>query len=110
MTMITHEKISLKARQLWQNRGCPSDHDTEIWLEAERELNAAPADKTSPGQDSAATDDAAPQLSPVQAKRKSIKATVKKDAARAPQYPRHTGTKPVPAETGKPLWPRPHSS
>lgn len=34
----THEQISRRAQQLWENGGRPSERDEEIWLEAERQL------------------------------------------------------------------------
>lgn len=34
----THEDITLRAILLWQNYGQPEGRDTEIWLEAERQL------------------------------------------------------------------------
>ena len=34
----THEEIAVEAEVLWRQRGCPRDHDLEIWLEAERQL------------------------------------------------------------------------
>lgn len=33
-----HEDITLRAILLWQNYGKPEGRDTEIWLEAERQL------------------------------------------------------------------------
>ncbi len=36
----THKDIARQARQLWQDRGCPDGKDMELWLEAERMLNA----------------------------------------------------------------------
>lgn len=35
----TQEEITTRARQIWQERGCPSDRDLEIWVEAERQLS-----------------------------------------------------------------------
>jgi hypothetical protein len=34
----THEQVSRRAQQLWENGGRPSGRDEEIWLEAERQL------------------------------------------------------------------------
>lgn len=36
----THEQISQRAEELWKKQGCPTDRDEEIWLEAERQLQA----------------------------------------------------------------------
>jgi len=35
---ILHEQISLRAYQLWQERGCPVGSDQEDWFRAEEEL------------------------------------------------------------------------
>lgn len=36
----THEEISQKARELWENYGRPAGRDEEIWFEAERALQS----------------------------------------------------------------------
>lgn len=43
----TQEEITARARQIWQDRGCPSDRDLEIWVEAERQLS--PSGRASSG-------------------------------------------------------------
>lgn len=35
---LTHDDISARARQLWENAGQPTGRDEEFWLQAEREL------------------------------------------------------------------------
>lgn len=35
---LTQEDISQRARELWESYGRPDGRDTEIWLEAERQL------------------------------------------------------------------------
>ena len=113
MTTPTHDEISQEAQQLWQNCGCPAGRDTEIWLKAERKLNEGPAADTFAARASAETaaeSEVEYHLSPAQSEQKSIQAAVQKEDARAPQVPHHTGPKTKPAETGKPLWTRPHSS
>lgn len=113
MTTPTHDEISLQARQLWRNRGCPAGSDTEIWLEAERELNgdlAADTFTARAGAGTAAESEVEYHLSPAQTEQKSIQAALQKEDARAPQVSHHTGPKTKPTESGKPLWPRPHSS
>ena len=113
MKTPTYDEISKEAQRLWENRGCPTDRDTEIWLEAERKLNEEPPTNTFTAR---ATAEAASEsevenlLSPAESEQMSIQAAVQKENARAPQVPRHTGPKPKTAETGKPLWNRPHSS
>jgi hypothetical protein len=37
---MDHDKIAARAAQLWRERGQPSGQDNEIWLEAERSLQA----------------------------------------------------------------------
>lgn len=36
----THDEISQKAKELWENYGRPSGRDEEIWFEAERALQS----------------------------------------------------------------------
>jgi hypothetical protein len=38
LATVTHEDISARARQLWENAGRPVGRDDEFWLQAEREL------------------------------------------------------------------------
>jgi hypothetical protein len=38
MNHPSHDDISIAAHSLWKDRGCPQGIDTEIWLEAERQL------------------------------------------------------------------------
>ncbi len=40
-TIPLQEKISERAQELWEGYGRPADRDTEIWLEAERQLLSA---------------------------------------------------------------------
>jgi hypothetical protein len=113
MSTPTHDEISLEAQKLWQNRGCPDGCDNEIWLEAERKLMEAPAANTFVARTSAeaASEREVEKLpSPIEQEQMSTQEALQKENARAPQTPRHTGPKPKTAETGKPLWNRPHSS
>jgi hypothetical protein len=34
----THDEIALCAYSLWQQQGCPSNHELENWLQAEMQL------------------------------------------------------------------------
>lgn len=136
----THDEIAAKAHALWEQRGHPTGSDNEIWLEAERLLKAEapaapsatakPTEKTAtpavasfPKPTPAAAPTAqtnttikapaagAPAAAPsVPPAREAELATAQKEAARAAQVPHHTGPKQKPAETGKPVWPKPHSS
>ena len=113
MTTPTHDEISLEAQQLWQNCGCPADRDTEIWLKAERKLKDGPATNKFAARvtaEAAAESEVENLLSPAESEQMSIQTAMQKEDARAPQVPHHTGPKTTPAETGKPLWNRPHSS
>lgn len=110
MITPTHDEISLQAKQLWRNRGCPAGSDTEIWLEAERALTGGPAVDTRGSAETTAAGEVEYHLSPAQTEQKSIRTEMLKEGARAPQVPHHTGPKTKPCESGKPLWPRPHSS
>jgi hypothetical protein len=37
-TSLSHEEISKRARQIWEQRGRPAGQENEHWLQAEREL------------------------------------------------------------------------
>jgi len=37
---VTHEAITVRARELWEELGCPENCDESIWLEAEAEIRA----------------------------------------------------------------------
>jgi hypothetical protein len=34
----TKQSISARAREIWEQHGCPSDRDLEFWLQAESEI------------------------------------------------------------------------
>lgn len=113
MTTLTHDQIAQEAQQLWQQWGCPADRDTEIWLEAERKLKEAPTDEKFTARasaEAASESEVENLLAPAESEQKSIQAAMQKENARAPKSPRHTAPKTKPAEVGKPLWDRPHSS
>ena len=44
----THDAITQRAHEIWKGRGAPEGHDTEIWLEAERQLSTLPAETNTP--------------------------------------------------------------
>src|SRR5688572_1584376 len=106
MNTPTHEEISRHARTLWQDRGCPEGIDTEIWLEAERQLawDTAVADRGKPGPGSfterAKAETAAESMveyhiSPAVSEEKAIKAAQVKEA-RTPKTPARSAPKPKP--------------
>jgi hypothetical protein len=39
-TVDLHDEIAMRAREIWEVKGCPADRDLEIWLSAEREMAA----------------------------------------------------------------------
>jgi hypothetical protein len=111
MITPTHHEISLAAQKLWQDRGCPTDRDDEIWLDAEQMLIEDPVADTFVARtraETAAESEVEYHLSPAQTEQKSIQAAMQKEVARAQQVPNHTGPKAKPPETGKPLWTHPH--
>lgn len=119
MNSPAHNEIARQASQLWHDRGCPAGCDTAIWLEAEQKLiesrSARPEPKADTFADRAqhvtASDNLIGyQLPPAATEQEAIQAVQQKKDARAPQEPHHTGPKNRPAETGKPVWSRPHSS
>jgi hypothetical protein len=132
----THEEITRRAQEIWQKSGSPGGRDTEIWLEAERELTGASdhsADSESESEkyesprttseskgavkladriksETAAETTVEHHISPAIPDEEAIKAALQKKEARAPKTPTKIAPKSQPAETGKPLWDRPHSS
>ena len=126
----THEEVTRRAEEIWSARGRPSGQDEEIWHEAERQLKAAsvknaPSEAQGrgngnsqaseattgagvrPSESSRPAEAASPPPSPAET---SAKASQQKKTARAPKLPGKTAPKSPPAETGKPLWDKPHSS
>lgn len=130
----THDEIAQRAQEIWRGYGSPSGRDTEIWLEAERQLtenseNSAESDSTqyesprttseSKGavrladqltSETAAESIVEHHISPAIPDDDAVRAALQKKEARAPKTPTKTAPKAQPAETGKPLWDRPHSS
>lgn len=56
----THDAIARRAQQIWENLGRPGDRDVEIWLQAERELEAQPSGRAAQNAPSAETAPAEP--------------------------------------------------
>lgn len=93
----THEEIARCAEQIWQDRGHPAGCDTEIWLEAERQLTLQTAGTPvtlGEGQSDHA---------------QAEKASEQRKAALAPISPSKSAPPKHVPETGKPLWKKPHS-
>jgi hypothetical protein len=132
MNAPTHEEVTQRAQELWQARGSPGGRDTEIWLEAERQLltptvtiRNAPSATLGRGngnsQSSATAADpkaddlaaghssghAAPGPSPGEITAKTLQ---RKKEARSPQFPdAKSAHPPTPPQSGKPIWDKPHS-
>jgi hypothetical protein len=119
MKTPTHNEIAERAHNLWKDRGCPEGSDIEIWLEAERQLSENSAQDVGPErkpfaerakEETAAESVVEYQISPAIPQHEAIKAAIQKEEARSPQEPKKTAPKEKPAETGKPLWRKPHSA
>jgi DUF2934 family protein len=134
MNSPTHHDISQRAHQLWLEQGSPAGRDTEIWLEAERQIASAGApdsgsapehqeasrttteSKGASGLAARVKSETASErrvenhAAPVMPEKEAVKAAVQKKSARAPKVAVKMGVKAKPPETGKPLWDRPHSS
>ena len=100
----THDDIARQAHHLWEERGCPDGCDTDIWLEAERRMKASGREENS------AKRNGGSEGASVSSRREAVATDLQKQSARAPQVPHHTAPKGKPAETGKPLWDKPHSN
>ena len=131
----THEEIAHRAQEIWQQSGTPNGRDTEIWLEAERQLMAGTEDPdsgsashespktTSESKGAVTLADRESETSSrsivehhITPSAHSIldeseaKAALQKQEARAPRSPTKNAPKSPPSPTGKPLWDKPHSS
>jgi hypothetical protein len=112
----THEEISLRAYQLWKERGAEHGNDQELWFEAERQLQAAAAFEADENQGHAPPADGNPEPkaqvahspSVVDAKQQQIEQ--QKKAARAPMVPTHAAPAAKPPVSRKPIYPVQHSS
>ena len=130
----THEAVKHRAQQIWRERGCPEGCDTQIWLEAERQLAMTASSQNTPsnpqgrgdGNSQAGSGPADPKVAPPTHERPSDAASatpphptpgesaalsaLQKKSARAPKQPRKTAPTAKPPESGKPIWDKPHSS
>lgn len=94
MNTPTHAEIALQAEYLWRARGSPVGCDSEIWLEARRELSqrTPPTDDRKPDSftERAKTETAAEsvveyQISPAGSEQEAIQAALQKPDGRAPK-------------------------
>lgn len=123
----THEEVTQRAQEIWQTRGRPGGCDTEIWLDAERQLSVnasapnSPSATTGRGNGNSqssvtAADPKAADLTPGHSipspnpAETATKVLQQIKEARAPQFPAKAALKMMPPESGKPLWKKPHSS
>jgi hypothetical protein len=119
MNTPTHEEIALQAQHLWRNRGYPEGCDTEIWLEAERQLSGgsprAGGRTTDEFTERIRTETAAESvveyhLSPAGTEQQAIKAAMQTPETSAPQVPHHPAPKAKPVDIDKSLRGKPLSS
>ncbi len=119
MKTPTHDEIARQAHHIWKDRGCPANCDTDLWLEAEQHLSTTHSAESEHRNDAYATyargfdrpeNPLQYQVPATTRERGAAFADQQKEEARAPQVPRHTGPKGKPAETGKPIWSKSHSS
>ena len=102
----THDEIAQCARDIWHERHCPSGCDDEIWFEAEAKLKDRSARSASGSHGAAEQKSPAPSPDDLAAR-----AALQMKAARAPQLQHgKNAPKPMPPESGKPVWDKPHSS
>lgn len=130
----THEEITKRAQEIWQRYGSPGGRDTEIWLEAERQLTDGSEETTENNStqyesprttsesrgavkladqlksETAAESMVEHHISPAIPDDAAVKAALQKKDARAPKNPTKAAPKAQPPSTGKPLWDKPHSS
>lgn len=109
----TEQEIAHRAREIWRNRGEPTGQDTQIWLEAERQLSAgqgAPTQTERLRGEMASESEVEFQITPAVPDDEAIKAALQKKDARAPKVAHTNAPHLKPPETGKPVWPKPHSS
>lgn len=125
--------VAQRAFQIWQDYGSPNGRDTEIWLEAERQLQAEDgangegesSPQTENGQgngggkktafakrvqgEMASESEAEFHISPPLTEQEAIKAALQKKESRAPQTPTKQAPSLTPPQSGKPVWDKPHS-
>jgi Protein of unknown function (DUF2934) len=90
MNTPTHDEIAMQARSLWRHRGCPAGCDTEIWLEAELQIDGDRNTKTFTElakAETAAESMVEYHLSPAVSEQEAIKAALPTQAVPLPQVP-----------------------
>lgn len=108
MTTHSHDIVAQRAYHIWQESGCPSGRDEEIWYEAERALGTGPS--VASGTPSPDGEHKAVLGESHSAHAVAESAAQQRKEARAPITAHKSAPKAKPPETGKPLWSQPHSS
>ena len=116
MNSSLHEQVAQRAHQNWQRYGSPAERDTEIWLEAERQLAAAWSDVNEDSwaressrtlrepegtigvierikSETAAESIVEYRISPAISDDEAINAALQKPEVRAPKFSQHPGPK-----------------
>ena len=119
----THDEIALRAHQLWKDRGSHHGEDVGLWFEAERQLNAAAALAADENHGhapdmhvhAANNGQARPADQAEHSSPESNKARAQSDQHKVTPPARRrsrisTGPAPKPPVSGKPIFPKPHSS
>ena len=102
----SHEDIALCAEKLWQDYGQPAGRDDDIWLEAERRLIAAASQSAS----MTTSHKSGHTLGESHSEHAlAEQAALQRKEAFAPQHAAKSAPHAKPAETGKPIWDKPHS-
>jgi len=109
MNQPTHEEISQRAHQLWEESGPAGGDANQNWLDAERELATAAAPVPLVATAAAPVPGYVANETHI-AEAKIDQLTRQKKTGREPMVATHTGPKSIPAVSGKPLWNQPHSS
>ncbi|HWA10079.1 MAG TPA: DUF2934 domain-containing protein [Opitutaceae bacterium] len=102
----TQEEVARRAYEIWETEGNPGGRDVEFWLEAERQLTAR---HRHPHAEPVAGSHAPQHPPPPNPAELAALAHQQRTEARAPHLPHKPAPKAAPAESGKPLWDKPHS-
>lgn len=107
MKTPTPDEVAQRAYRNWQRYDCPEGCAVENWLEAEEQLIAEASIRGGDSEDAAALRTPSESQS---AGAVAEQAALQRKEARAPIVSQHTAPNTQPAETGKPLWSKRHSS
>jgi len=133
MNTPTHQEVTERAYQIWEESGRPFGRDTEFWLKAEQQLSGSTLGRNVPSEnhetarttpesrgasvlaermkeEMAAESTIEYNISPAVSQDAAIQAALQKKEARTPQRPTKSAPHAAPPESGKPLWSQPHSA